>query len=396
MKSMCSMKGRRLLAAVLLAALSLTGCGGGGAATPASTTISGVASKGPIKAGNVKVFAIRGGAEDRSAPLGQGVTDGNGNYTIDAGSYKGPVLMEVTGGSYTDEVTATPVTLKAPLRAVFANASTGRKTVAVTPLTELAFRKAKGVGPFTAATIDDANRKVADLYKLANIVSIEPVAGGDDDQKKYAAACGSFSQLVSDNKGTGETTDDALSRLLTQMGDEMEHGGGFSPDSIGKMNDAMTKFSGSDKNKTGSTIAPLAAPTSGLLKLASSGNATTIGALDVTVNFPAGVMVKADTATGEVTPGVVTISGGAAVGANKLASAKFTPGSPPQLHVILINTAGFGAGEFVTIKFDLAAGGSFPANKEAFSVAGLAAKDLDGIALGGVTAAPASVGAELK
>ena len=172
--------------------------------------------------------------------------------------------------------------------------------------------------------------------------------------------------------------------------------GGFSVDSIGKMNDAITNFSNSGNNQSGGAITPIPAPTGGLLQLVCSGGATTIGAIDVTVNLPAGVTVKANAATGEVTSGdVVTISGVAAVGGNNLVSAKFTPGTPGQLHIALINTAGFGPGEFVTIKFDLA-GGSFPANASAFAVAGFAASDPAGAPLGGMTATPASVGAEFR
>jgi len=305
-----------------------------------------MAAKGPIRAGTVKVYAIRDGVQG-STPLAQGDTDAGGNYTVDCGSYKGAVVVEVTGGSYKDEVSGTTVNLKTPLRAVFANASTGRKKVAVTPLTELAYKKARGGGPkLSAAAIDAANASIAAAFNLTDIVSTLPdFSGVDDDRKKYAAACGSFAQLVNDDKGSGESLDDALPRLLNRLGDEMEHGGGFSLDSIGRMNDAITKFSNSGRNQTGSTITPLPAPTSGLLKLTTSGNATTIGAIDVTVNLPAGVTVKADPATGEVQQGgIVTISGVAAIGDNRLVSAKFTPGTPGRLHIALINTAGFGPG----------------------------------------------------
>ena len=399
------MKVRTLIGlGVSLAAAALAGCGGGGggggAAAPSSTVISGMASKGPINGGTVKVYAIRSGTEDRSAPLGQGQTDAGGKYTVDVGAYKGAVLVEVTGGSYADEVTGALVALKAaaPLRAVFANASTGKKTVAVTPLTELAYKKAKGGGAITPAAIDDANKNIATFFKLADIISTEPVASGDDNQKKYAFVLGSFAQLINDNKKTGEALDDALPRLLTQIGDEMEHGGGLSPDTIGNINDAITNFTNSGRNQTGATITPIPAPTSGIIKLSSTGTTNTIGAIDLTVNFPAGVRVNADATTGEAASGAVTISGVAAVGDNKLTSAKFTPAAgdiPARLRIVLINTAGFGLGEFATIRFDLA-GGSFPAGKEAFSVASFAAKDLNGTPLGNITAAPASVGAEVR
>lgn len=138
---------------------------------------------------------------------------------------------------------------------------------------------------------------------------------------------------------------------------------------------------------------PATTPNSGLLKLSTSGNASTIGAIDVTVVLPAGVAVQADSITGEVAAGVVAISGVADVGVDKLVAAKHTPGTPGRLNISLINTAGFGLGEFATIKFNLAAGGSFPASKETFSVSAFSAKDLSSNALVGVTAAPASLSA---
>lgn len=384
-----------------LAVSAMFGCGGGGGgeAPPASTIVSGMASKGPIKTGTVKVYAIRDGVEDRSVPLGQGVTDNSGNYSIDVGSYKGSVLVEVSSGSFVDEVTDLSVNLKAPLRAVYSNVSTGSKKVAVTPLTELAYKKVKGGGTITPAAIDEANASIATAFSLTDIVSTLPVAGaGDDAQKKYAAVCGSFSQLVNDNRNTGESLDDALERVMTEIGTEMEDAGGLSLGAITRINDAMTKFSNSGKNPAGVPLNPLDAPIGGLLKISTSGTPGTIGAIDVTINLPAGLTVKADANTGEVASGVVMVSGVAAVGANSLSVARMTAGSggtPAQLHIGLINATGFDLGEFLTIRFDVT-GGSFPASPTAFSLASFSARDLEGSPLGGITAAPASVGAEIR
>jgi hypothetical protein len=262
-----TMKTINLIGSVLgLAVVALSGCGGGtGTPSSATTKISGMAAKGPINGGTVKVFAVRNGTEDRTAPIGQGQTDANGNYTVDVGAYKGPVMVEVTGGSFTDEVAGVPVSLKTSfsLRAVFANASTGTKTVAVTPLTELACKKAK-IGQLTRTTIDDANTKMAAKFKLADIVSTLPVAGGaSDDQKKYAAACGSISQLVNTSKQAGESLDDALPRVLGEMETEIEQSGDLSNDSTTKLNTAMDDFNKSGKNKTGGIATPIATPASG-------------------------------------------------------------------------------------------------------------------------------------
>ena len=387
-----------------LAAATLSGCGGGGdggAATPSTTIISGMASKGPIRTGTVKVFAIRSGVEDRSVPIGEGGTDAGGDYTVDVGSYKGPLMVEVSGGSYMDEVSGTMVALKTSLRAVFSNASTGRKTVAVTPLTELAFKKAKGKGALTAASIDDSNASIAASFKLTNIISTLPtiVAGSGDDQKKYATACGSFSQLANNrSKTSGESLDDALKGVMDDMGTEMEKNGGLSTDTVTKMNDAITEFSNSDKNKTGGTITPIAAPTSGILKMATFGGANNIAGIDLIVNFPAGVKVKTD-ANGEVASGVITISGVAALGDSKVVSGKFVPaaaGTPAQLHIIMVNATGFGLGEFATVRFDLDTGGSFPAASNAFSVTGFSSVGQGSTALSGITAAPVSVSVDIN
>jgi len=116
-------------------------------------------------------------------------------------------------------------------------------------------------------------------------------------------------------------------------------------------------------------------------------------------NLPAGVVVNFDQATGEAGPGVVTVSGVAASGPNQLSLARYTPAAgaaPAQLHVVLINAAGFGLGEFATIRFDLGAGASFPASAGEFTVASFSPKGLSGTALSGVTASAASLGLALK
>ena len=391
--------------ALCLAALALSGCGGGdspGATdgisgindSASKTVITGLASKGPINGGTVKVFAIRDGVVDTSVPIGQGTTNA-GNFNIDCGGFKGAVMVEVTGGTFTDEVSGATVTLKSPMHAVFANASTGKKNVAVTPLTELATRRAKGHTKLSDDVINESNASVATTFNLPDIVATLPdSASTDDNKKKYAAACGSFSQLANNrHKSSGQSLDDDLKGVMDDMGNEVEHNGGLSDDSITKINDAVTEFN-SGKNK-GGTIAPPVTPTNGTLKISTSGPSG-IGALDMTIDLPAGTTVAADAATGETAAGVVTISGVAANGSNKLIAAKFTPatsGIYGKLKISMVNSTGFGPGECVTVDFHVATGGSFPAAASAFAVSGVSAKDLNSNLLSGVTVAPASMGA---
>ena len=255
--------------AALVAMLALSGCGatdGTSSSLSSSldkTVITGMASKGPINKGTVKIFAVVDGVE--GAEIGHGETDAVGKFTVDVGNFKGPVMVEVNG-SFTDEVSpTTTVILKNPLRAVFSNASTGTNTVAVTPLTELACTKAKRLGAkLTKTAIDDANKAMATKFKLADIVTTLPVAGGTKTgEKEYAAACGTISQLANTNLAnslitsptSGKRLDDALAEVMTNMETEIENSGDLSPESEAELNDAGTKFISGGSNHTGAVEA---------------------------------------------------------------------------------------------------------------------------------------------
>jgi hypothetical protein len=261
-------------------------------------------------------------------------------------------------------------------------------------MTELAFRKAKGAGQLTADSINTANAAIASLFGLKDIVSILPTTNnGDIDQKKYAFACGTFSQLLNDNKGASESLDDALVRLIGKLGDEEETGGKLSTDSTVLINGAISNFSNSVSNVTGETVGPLTAPTAGVLRLTTAGTPFVIFGIDTTIALPAGVIVDADPLTGEVAAGVVSISGAAAVGNNNLVVAKYTPASigiPALLHIVMANDLGFGLGEFASIQFQTTTGATFPLSNQFFAVS-FFAKGFNGAGLVGVTAAPLSV-----
>ena len=229
-----------------MAMLALSGCGGDGSSSPLdSTVISGKATKGPLNKGTVKVFAVNAEGVEAATPLKQGQTDAVGNFSIDIGTYKGPVVVEATG-SFTDEVsTTTTVTLQSPLRAVFSNASTGKNTVAVTPLTELACTKAKrGGAKLTKDTIKAANAAINAQFGLADIVSTLPDAKGATlEQKKYAAACGTVSQLANTSATkSGKRLDDALTDVMSKMESEIENTGDLSVDSVNELNAAGVEF----------------------------------------------------------------------------------------------------------------------------------------------------------
>ena len=394
-----------------LAVILQAGCSGGvvdktTAAPPGAppamptTVLSGMASKGPISGATVNVYGIKNGLIDTSAPIGSGETVDGGSYSINVGSYEGPVLVEVAGGTFTDETSGATVGLKIPLHvvvpAVKINAAT---TVAVTPMTELAYKKARGSGPLTPDSITNANESVALDFSLRNIVTTLPVPGGEtDDQKKYAAALGAFSLLINDNKQEKEPLDDALERILGKMDDEEEHGGNLSMDSTNMINGALISFNtGTTATGTtapdGTTTPAVPAFATGLLKLATVGIPFALSGLDLTLALPLGITVDYDRITGITADGVVTLSGVADFGNNNFIVAKYTPaffGTPALLHIVMRNMNGFGLGEFATIQFDVIPNGIFPAPDE-FIPVNLYVRGFTGLGLQGVAVVPLSV-----
>ena len=202
-----------------IATLVLAGCGGGGGAAPASSLVTGVASKGPLNGSTVCAFAITGGV--KGASLGTCATGiVNGKYSINLGSYTGPVLFEATGGTYVDEATGATVALAAPLHSMLGGTTGGNTTAAITPLTELAYQDAISIASgLTAARISAAIAKVQTFFGVADIVKTLPVdalappATATAAEKTYALALASVSEyLKAQPAGT------SLTNALTTMG----------------------------------------------------------------------------------------------------------------------------------------------------------------------------------
>lgn len=112
---------------------------------------------------------------------------------------------------------------------------------------------------------------------------------------------------------------------------------------------------------------------------------TVIGGVDVTVNLPAGVTVKANS-SGVPDTGIVVVSGAATGG---FVGAKYTAATgsaPGQIKIAVIKADGFNGGEFVTVNCDFS--GDPPA-AGGFTVAALSVVDLNGVTISGLTATPA-------
>ena len=401
------MKIKYLISLVLcVAVLALSGCGKKSSDTtpppappvsqPTSTTaITGMASKGPISGATVNVFSIRSGVTDTAAPLGQAQTDAKGIYTVETFGYKGPVVVEVTGGSYKDEVSGKQVTLKTPLRSMFSSVGTGTTTMAVTPLTELAAKLAEGFGDLTGDVIDASNRRIASAFtttnvSITNIVTSLPNAiSSDANQTGYAAALGAFSQLVTDSTRTGDIAaglplDDALVTVITTLGNELAQTGGFfSSASSDRIALAQSLFSAGGTTTPPPVTPPTPGPAGGVVKFGTTGTtADIITSITMTVTMPPGVTV-------EVAPGT-NIAANISVLASPLARAETlsafvtqaTLTSPGSIAIKAQAPRGLALGQFLIINFKMDPAGTFPASAAAFALTGV---DVFGLKTGSLT-----------
>jgi hypothetical protein len=205
---------------LLIGSLSLLfGCGGGGSGTttlggPGGTTgangmISGTAVKGPVGGGTVTAYAVTNGT--MGMKLASGTTDPQGNFNLSIGTYSGPVMLQMSGGTYVDEATGATVTM-APgdvMTAVMTSLSTGTTVtgIQITPLTSMAQAMANNMaGGMSDANINAANTAMGNYFIVNDILHTQPmnplVSGSGStttqDMKNYGMAIAAMSQSAKD------------------------------------------------------------------------------------------------------------------------------------------------------------------------------------------------------
>lgn len=189
------------------AMVSLAGCGGGGGGgTGANGAISGSVIKGPVDGAVVTAYGINGNGT-RGTQLATAMTDSAGNFSMTVGSYAGSVMMQVSGGSYTDEATGGTMTMYSGdvMTSVIPAMASGETMtgVQVTPLTSMAQRMAQNMaGQMTVVNIMSANTRVGDYFSVSDVLHIHPLdptmngsgIGATADEKTYGMTIAAISQ----------------------------------------------------------------------------------------------------------------------------------------------------------------------------------------------------------
>jgi len=369
-------------------------------ANAALKRVHGTASKGIIRNGNVSIFALNSNGS-KGPLLKKASTNAFGKYSSSV-TLSGPTLVSASG-AYTDESTGLEAVIPedAPLRAAIDTVSSVM-TIAITPLTELAVRKAdtpplRLVGGNIAA----ANKLISDIFKvdIINTPPLDPTLETFSDvatsleQKDYTLVLAALSQMAKDSYGG------SLNDTIAAMNTELAKG-----DSIGavigaQFQAALTNFLKSDKNKTGvtdisKTNLTNAGGSTKIIKLATSGTlqaGKAVYGITVKIALPPGVTVRiSDLVYHEADSRAVYASGVFSSAPNlgiRNSIGQFVPASGTEAAYLNITafgaTSGSSLGEFLTVVCDMPIGSNFSASD--FKVPAFKAVDGDGNELQGVT-----------
>jgi hypothetical protein len=278
----------RILGAVLVTLQFAAACGGGGDAVVAGVGsggtgfLAGAVTKGPVGAATVVAYGISGG--QAGAQVGSATTDADGNFSMSIGTYAGAVMLQASGGNYTDEATGATVrmaqgdVMSVALPTVAAGATTGG--IQITPVTALAQAIAKQMaGGMIDANIAAANAAVGSYFSVTDIVHVQPMnplvpgsgASASQDAQNYGmtlASMSKYAQTVGMSNSSAMVTalmndaadgvmDGKTGTIPVTMGGMM--GSAMLPSAAGTtgMGAAMNAFMTSTQNKSGITTPAL-------------------------------------------------------------------------------------------------------------------------------------------
>ena len=296
------------LASAGVLSLALAACGGGGSNSGffntgafggVSNSISGVVSKGLVSGAQVCAYSVNGGVV-ASQIESCVTTDSSGHYTVNLGTYIGPVLLQATHGSYTDEAsgqtvdldtaTATPASTAASrnngLRSMVAN-SAGINQVAITALTEIAYQIANNqAGQLSVSNIQNAITSVQNNFGVTDIVQTMPVdglsqtalAGAGTVAQRYNLALASVSQYLTAQAAAtpGTTLATVFTTLQACLASPVAANCGSGSSSVGaQLSAAITTFR--TNNPTLTSLTNLVLPVANFGKVTSAGTGGTGG-----------------------------------------------------------------------------------------------------------------------
>jgi len=241
-----------------------------GGGTMMNGTVSGTVFNGTMNNATVMAYAVTGGT--MGAQLVSGTTNSMGGFSLSLGAYSGPVMLKMTGGSYTNLATGTTMTLAAGdgMTACIPTMASGATITGIhmTPLTSMAQARAQAMaGGMMDANITAANTAVGNYFMVTDILQTTPMnaaelasGGTTTAMMNYGIAIAAMSQYA---QTIGMTDPAALiTAMMNDASDGIMNGmmGGTSI-SMGGMGGGMMGGGGTMMSSTAGTSGLAAAMT---------------------------------------------------------------------------------------------------------------------------------------
>ena len=246
--------------ASLAVAIAIAGCGGGGGSsggggtTPkpaAKSAVSGSVTKGPVAGAQLYLYQMdAAGNKTGEAVAGPIQTAADGSWSVQIpDSIPRPLLIESSGGTYTDEATGT--TVSAGSLNSFLPA--GAETAAVTPLSELLVRTAREhLATNEGASIEegiDAGGAVLDNVlgvTFDPLTTVPSTTGDDPAAKQYAAVLGGLSTQANTLVETADPFDTVMALIEDASDGVVDGKKNGNPIPIGEDDPILPETSGDD------------------------------------------------------------------------------------------------------------------------------------------------------
>jgi len=224
--------------ASLAVAIAIAGCGGGGGSSggggaeapkpAAKSSVSGAVTKGPVAGAQLYLYQMDAAGIKTGDPVAGPIqTAADGSWSVQIpDSIPRPLLIESSGGTYTDE--ATGATVNAGSLNSFLPA--GAETAAVTPLSELLVRTARehlatNEGASIEEGIDAGGAVLDDVLGVSfdPLTTVPSTTGEDPAAKQYAAVLGGLSTQAN-NISAGTDPFDTVIALIQDASDGVVDG----------------------------------------------------------------------------------------------------------------------------------------------------------------------------
>jgi len=290
-------------------------------------TVSGSVVKGPVSGATVTAYAATNGT--MGAQVGGGTTDSMGNFSISIGTYSGPMMLQASGGTYTDEAMGTAMTMQSGdvMACSIPSAAAGATNAGIqmTPVTTMAHSRVHHMtGGITDANIVAANAAMGAYFSVSDILHTMPMdptvagsgTGATQDAKNFGMAIAAMSQYAktivmpsSSGMVTAMASDASDGVMDGKMaGSSITMGGGMMGGSMMQatagttgLGTAMTTFVNSAMNKSGVTMTDMQ-PLVNML----NGSTGQIGTGGTTTGMMSGTAVKGPVGTATVTAYAIT------------------------------------------------------------------------------------------